>query len=61
MTMRCSRSRAGGQVLVEYLVVCTALAAALFLPYVDGRSVVALLVAAMFEWFRAQAFLVSVM
>jgi hypothetical protein len=47
--------------MVEFLVVSAAMAVALFFPYVDGRSVAALLVHALMECFRARSYLVSIL
>ncbi len=53
--------RAGGQSLVEYLLVCASLAAALFLPYVDGRSVAVLLASTLVEYLRGASFVTSIL
>lgn len=50
-----------GQCMVEFLLVVLALAIALFLPYVEGRSVVSLLIHALMECFRAQSYLISIL
>lgn len=47
--------------MVEFLLVCAVLAIALFLPYLQGRSVTSLLVQALLECFRARSFLVSIL
>jgi hypothetical protein len=47
--------------MTEVLVVSAALALALFYPYVQGESVVTLLVRAAMRVLRARTFLVSVM
>ncbi len=49
-----------GQAMVEFLLVSSALAVALFFPYLDGRSVVSLLIHALMECFRAQSYLISI-
>jgi len=54
-------ARQQGQAMAEFLLVGTALAMALFLPYVDGRSVAGLLLHALMECFRARSFLISIM
>ena len=50
-----------GQAAVEFLLLATVLVIALFLPYVDGRSVVSLLLQALMECFRAQSFVISIL
>mgnify|MGYP005830328575 CR=1 FL=1 len=55
------KSRATGHGLVEFIVVAAALAAALFLPYLDGRPVVGLLVHSLIEHLRGTAFLTSIL
>jgi hypothetical protein len=55
-----SAFRARGQTLIEYLVVCMALAMALFLPYVQGESVTVLLARTLFENFRGTSFVMSI-
>jgi hypothetical protein len=52
--------RHAGQVMVEFLLVSSALALALFFPYLDGCSVASLLVHALMESFRARSFLISI-
>jgi hypothetical protein len=54
-------ARQKGQAAVEFLVVSAALAAALFVPYLNGRSVAGLLLHALMECFRARSFLISIM
>lgn len=49
-----------GQAMLEFLLVCAVLVIALFLPYLDGRSVTSLLLHALMEVFRARSFLVSI-
>jgi hypothetical protein len=49
-----------GQAMAEFLVVGSALALALFFPYLDGRSVASLLVHALMECFRARSYLMSI-
>jgi hypothetical protein len=56
-----NRQRYSGQALTEFLVVATSLALALFYPYVNGESVVTLLLRTLMRAMRARAFLVSVM
>jgi hypothetical protein len=53
--------QAAGQALLEFLVVAMALVLALFLPYLQGRSVVSLLLHALVEYFRARSYLVSIL
>ena len=60
MSPRASASCAG-QAMVEFLLVSTALAIALFLPYLNGRSVVALLIQALMECFRTRSYLISIL
>lgn len=55
-----SSLRQRGQAMTEFLVVGAALALALFYPYVQGESVVTLLVRAVLRVLRARTFLVSV-
>lgn len=47
--------------MAEFLLVSSALVVALFLPYVNGRSVAGLLLHALMECFRARSFLISIM
>jgi hypothetical protein len=47
--------------MVEFLLVSAALAIALFLPYLQGRSVASLLLHALTECFRNRAYLISIM
>jgi hypothetical protein len=56
-----NRMRQRGQAMTEFLLVGSALALALFYPYVHGESVVTLLVRAAMRVLRARTFLVSVM
>jgi hypothetical protein len=56
-----SAARVAGQAMVEFLIVGTALAIALFLPYLHGRSVASLLVHASMECFRARSYLISIL
>lgn len=53
--------RHSGQAIVEFLLVSAALVVALFLPYVDGRSVGGLLLHALLECFRARSYLISIL
>jgi hypothetical protein len=50
-----------GQVMVEVLVLGVALSIALLLPFANGRSVAALLLANLVEWLRAQTYLLSIL
>ncbi len=59
--MRNVRPDLAGQARVEFLVVSTSLAIALFFPYLQGRSVASLLVHALMECFRARTFLISIL
>lgn len=56
-----NRVRARGQAMTEFLLVGSALALALFYPYLHGESVVTLLVRSAMRVMRARTFLVSVM
>jgi hypothetical protein len=47
--------------MLEFLLVSAALAVALFLPYLNGRSVAGLLLQALMAGFRARSFLISIM
>jgi hypothetical protein len=53
--------KSNGQAMVEFLLVSAALAAALFLPYLHGRSVAAVLIRALMECFRARSYLISIL
>lgn len=53
--------RERGQATTEFLLVGSALALALFYPYLHGESVVTLLVQAAMRVLRARTFLVSVL
>jgi hypothetical protein len=53
--------RHAGQAMAEFLLVSSALALALFFPYLDGRSVASLLVHALMESFRARSYLISIL
>jgi len=55
------KSRKRGQAMAEFLLVGAALTAALFLPYLHGRSVAGLLLHALMEYFRARSFLLSIL
>lgn len=55
------KSAATGHGLVEFIVVAAALAAALFLPHLDGRPVIGLLVHSLVEYLRGTAFLTSIL
>ena len=59
--MRNTVARVAGQAMLEFLVVATALSIALFLPYLQGRSVISLLVHALMDCFRARSFLISIL
>lgn len=50
-----------GQAMSEFLVVCAALALALFYPYVNGESVITLLLRTLMGVARARSFLVSIL
>ena len=54
-------SRCRGQGLSEYLLICSALTAALFTPYLGGDSVATLLARTIIEHFRGLAFITSVL
>lgn len=49
-----------GQAITEFLVVAVALAVALFYPYLQGESVVTLLLRALMRALRARSFLISI-
>lgn len=49
-----------GQAMVEFLLVGSALAVALFFPYLHGRSVASLLVHVSMEYLRASSYLISI-
>ena len=49
-----------GQALTEFLVVAAAMAVALFYPYLQGESVVTLLLRALMRALRARSFLISI-
>jgi hypothetical protein len=53
--------RHAGQAMAEFLLVSSALALALFFPYLDGRSVASLLVRALMECLRARSYLISIL
>lgn len=50
-----------GQSIAEFLLVCAALVASLFLPYLNGESVVTLLLRSLMRAARARSFLVSIL
>ncbi len=50
-----------GQAMTEFLVVCAALALALFYPYVNGESVATHLLRTLMRVARARSFLVSIL
>jgi len=50
-----------GQVMVEMLIVAAALAVALLMPYVHGRSVASLLLESLLEYLRAESYLLSIL
>lgn len=50
----------GGQGMSEFLIVCVTLAVALFYPYLNGESVVTLLLRTLMRVARARSFLVSI-
>lgn len=49
-----------GQAMAEFLVVTSALAVALFYPYLNGESVATLLLRALMRCLRARSFLLSI-
>jgi hypothetical protein len=53
--------RHAGQAMAEFLLVSSALAVALFFPYLDGRSVASMLGRALMECFRASSYLISIL
>lgn len=53
--------RQRGQGSSEFLLVCGALALALFYPYVNGESVTTLLLRTLMNVARARSFLVSIL
>ncbi len=54
-------SNVSGQAMAEFLLVTAALVFALFFPFVQGRSVVSLLLHSLMECFRARSFLISIL
>ena len=48
-----------GSAMVEYMVVATALVAALFFEYEDGRSVVQLLTSSLVNYVQSLSFVIS--
>lgn len=59
--MSATSARSGGQAMTEFLLVCAALLVALFFPYVEGHSVVFLLLRALLQCFQSDSFLVSIL
>ena len=55
------RVRDRGQALAEYLMVVAALVVALFLPYMGGESIAAVLARALLDHFRGLSFVLSVL
>lgn len=55
------RLTCGGQAMVEFLVVASVVAFALFYPYVGGSSVISILVHALMGVLRARSWVVSVL
>lgn len=53
--------RRSGQAMTEFLIVTAALVLALFYPYLNGESVIALLLRSLLRVWRARSFLVSVL
>jgi hypothetical protein len=49
-----------GQALTEFLLVCSALAMALFYPYLHGESIATLLLQSLMQVMRARSFLISI-
>jgi hypothetical protein len=49
-----------GQALVEYLIVCSALAVALFYPFENDTAVVILLARALSDYFLGMSFVMSI-
>jgi len=56
-----TRAVQSGQAMTELLIVAASLAIALFYPYVNGESVVTLLLRALMRVMRARSLLISVM
>jgi hypothetical protein len=50
-----------GQASIEYLIVAAALAVALFYPIAQQGPVIGILVHALMNYFRAQAFVISIL
>lgn len=50
-----------GQSVTEFLLVCVALVTALFYPYVNGESMITLLLRSLMRVARARSFLVSIL
>lgn len=55
------RALHAGQAMTEFLLVCAGLVLALFYPYVNGESVITLLLRALMRLARARSFLVSIL
>jgi Na+-transporting NADH:ubiquinone oxidoreductase subunit NqrD len=55
-----AKHRNSGQALVEYLIVCSALAVALFYPFADGEAVAVLLARALSDYFLGLSFVMSI-
>lgn len=53
--------RARGHAMTEYLVVCLALATALFTPWLDGSSVASLLATSLLAYQRGLSFITSIL
>lgn len=53
--------RTRGQALAEFLVVVAGLVTALLLPIINGRSAARILLEAILESLRAQAYLISIL
>jgi hypothetical protein len=60
MTRLCPVHFTHGQSLPEFTLLCAMLAVALFVPYLDGQSVVEILWQAMVASFRSQSFLIAI-
>jgi hypothetical protein len=55
------QAQQAGQAMAEFLVIASALAVALFYPYVQGESVATWLLRALMRCLRARSFLLSIL
>ncbi len=61
MTMRRRRRMQAGQAAAEYVVVLTAIVAAMFVPVANGQSAIQMLATAIRDFFLNFSFMVSVL